>query len=605
MVMNFYNKVIFGIVLMLSCGGVLYGATPAQEQMLRDLDFLKRAFEVKYAPHEWKKSFAGWTLNVAIAEARQQVLNDPLITIKGYQRVVRDLLKTPKDYHVGATFLSTERAYLPFRIKSIGDRYFITFIDRRLLPRVYFNLEEGDELLTFGGAPIADAVNRLRKEEVGDNVLETDRALAELFLTMRVGALGHVVPQGHAPVTGRSRNGGNVETFLLKWQYTEEKVKDDPSILRTTRSRPDFMTEQAAFDNFDLPYTLNTGAHQRQPLLAGHKALLKQMATPVWLTAKEAWGHEAKDVLAMGARKSYLPDLGSVVWRSSESSPFDAYVFKNSDGKWIGYIRIASYEPDGSLTEAAEAFATTMRWFNRFTSALVVDQLNNPGGIDLYAFALMSMLTDRHLETPKHKITLTQEEVYHAAEILPILQDLQEQDLSDRALRNVVGDDIVGYTIDNELLDNLIDHYSFVISEWEEGKTLTRPTHMHGIKYIKPSESGQYTRPILMLINELDFSCGDFVPAILQDNSRVTLMGTRTGGAGGYVEAMSYPNLFGTKQVRLTASIAERITPEGTQTIENLGVTPDIPYTLTETDLQENFRDVKYAINSEIKTLLD
>ena len=107
--------------------------------------------------------------------------------------------------------------------------------------------------------------------------------------------------------------------------------------------------------------------------------------------------------------------------------------------------------------------------------------------------------------------------------------------------------------------------------------------------------------PILLLVNELDFSCGDFFPSILQDNDRATIMGTRTAGAGGAVQGVEVPNLVGVGSMSFTTTIAERINQ---QPLENLGVTPDIEYQMTVEDMQNGFQGYKEAVLEAVEAIL-
>jgi C-terminal processing protease CtpA/Prc len=106
---------------------------------------------------------------------------------------------------------------------------------------------------------------------------------------------------------------------------------------------------------------------------------------------------------------------------------------------------------------------------------------------------------------------------------------------------------------------------------------------------------------MLVYVDELCFSCGDFVPAILQDNGRAILFGKRTAGAGGYVLGVKHPNLNGIRGFTLTGSIAER---KDLQPIENLGVTPDIAYELTIDDARHGYRDLANHLKKAITEIL-
>ncbi|MCE5316132.1 MAG: protease-like activity factor CPAF, partial [Parachlamydia sp.] len=109
------------------------------------------------------------------------------------------------------------------------------------------------------------------------------------------------------------------------------------------------------------------------------------------------------------------------------------------------------------------------------------------------------------------------------------------------------------------------------------------------------------TKPILVLTNGLDLSCGDFFPAILQDNKRATIFGARTAGAGGAMRTFYHPNHFGIDAIHYTSTIAERADKK---LIQNKGVSPDIAYTMTAKDLQDNYSDYIQAVQNSLKTIM-
>jgi len=131
---------------------------------------------------------------------------------------------------------------------------------------------------------------------------------------------------------------------------------------------------------------------------------------------------------------------------------------------------------------------------------------------------------------------------------------------------------------------------------------LTNPTYLGGVDHINPHPNYLYTKPILLLIDHMDFSCGDFFAAIMQDNKRATLFGSKTAGAGGCVTSTSFLNQHGLVKFFYTFSLAERA---DAQIIENLGVAPDIKYELTEADLKTRYQPYAAAVNQAIEKLLN
>ena len=66
-----------------------------------------------------------------------------------------------------------------------------------------------------------------------------------------------------------------------------------------------------------------------------------------------------------------------------------------------------------------------------------------------------------------------------------------------------------------------------------------------------------YTKPLMVMVDEFSASGADMFPAIIQDNHRGSIFGTRTMGAGGSVvgfNATAYTESF----FRITVSMMSR-----------------------------------------------
>lgn len=555
-------------------------ATPSdsiiKRRVLSDLETIRHIFEVKYAPLQWKGEYAKWTLDAAIEEAKNKISSLPNPTLKECQIIIRDFFNSTRDYHVGVRFFSTECASLPFMIKGAQKRYFICDLYKDDLP-MHFPFSVGDEILTFDGRPIHDVVNELRGAEFGSNSPATDLSLAEMNLTYRHGSHGNRVPKGSVVITGRKKGEERVISTKLDWDYFPEKISDFSKM--GTKSLSCAITER----DEDFQNLLKESSFFKKLMI------FHQWDRPKGRAELEMSRH------TLGSRSSYLPRLGKEIWKTSSTWNFDAYIFQTKSGDRIGYIRIPHYEADA---EEFFEFGEIMNIFERKTDALVIDQLNNPGGSLFYLYALASTLANKPYFAPKHHLSLTQEEVQMAVTILSYLDQVDDE----WTARSVLGDEVGGYPVNYEFAELLRQFCTFLINQWNTGKIFTDQIHLFGVDQIKPHPVYRYTKPILVLVNSLDFSCGDFFPAILQDNKRAVLMGTTTAGAGGYVFQTNFPNHSGIKGFRMTGSICRRIDQ---QPIENLGVKPDITYELTPEDLQTNYQPFAREIVKTVESLIE
>ncbi len=543
--------------------------------MVKDLNVIEQTFDVRYAPKEWKKSYANWDLTDQVNDAKLEILEKNQITTKDYQRIVRNLLNTTKDYHVGIQFYSTEVAMLPFSIAGSKGRYFITAAVQEDWPSfMTIPIHVGDEVLFFNSEPIAAVIQKFKLAEYGNPDSLTDQALAEMEFTARGGLRGNIVPQGPVFLTVRKAGTKNVVTSQMSWEYI-----------------PELLTSF---------FSGGTKVGTTSNLIGESPFLKKDMTTPFYVNqskinnfAKQLTVNMDYEPRSLGQKNSFLPPLGRIKWKSQTQDSFQAYIYQTKNKKDVGFIRIPTFYL--GAYEASD-FAEVIAYFADHTDALVIDQMDNGGGSPFFMYTLLSILTDKPLLTTKEREMITSAEIAFAMYMLSEIQQISNQ----AEATSLIGDSISGYPVDMSLVKNLNDHFNFILDEWDAGRTFTNFKHMYGIDYIQPSKNVRYTKPILVLVNSLDFSCADFFPALLQDNKRATILGTRTAGAGGFIVSHEFPNLFGIASFSYTGSIAERVNHNP---IENLGVTPDVWVEFTARDLEFKYSDYIQKVNQVVDSL--
>ncbi len=539
---------------------------PSQDQMVNGLNTIEQIFHDQYAMQDWKKGHLGFDLAKAFDQARSLVT--PTMTLKEYQRVLKKLLNDMNDYHVSIHFDRTERATLPLTIRSAEGHYFLAYVDRTKLSQAFFPYDIGDEVLEFNGHPVDQEIQAIRAISYG-GVEETDQGLAELQLTSRSAATALDVPRGPMNLKIRSRTTGAVSERQLIWDYTPEQIQ--------TNSVPAALAAVSNADDGSAPIKI-----KKREMLWGEWSTLPKPA-------------EENPIGGLGTRKSYVPALGAKIWESDGDANFHAYIFRSPAGHLIGYIRIPHYMGDETwVTEFADVIAK----METTTDALVIDEINNPGGTVLYLYALASLLTQQPLYTPHHRMKITASNAMESLQLLALMKSIKDDASAQAQLGNTLG----GYPVNMEFVQFMRSYAQFVVDQWRSGNTLTDPYFLYGVDKINPyAGKTTYSKPILLLINQLDFSGGDFFPAILQDNQRVTVFGTRTAGAGGYIVPNQIPNELGIDMFVVTGSIARRLKD---QPIENLGVTPDISYSLTVQDFTTGFAPYKASIVQAVDSLV-
>ncbi len=546
----FKSILVFALVLAGSATQAQTLTPEMKAQFSKEIDYVGNLFMTEYAPKAWKEKYLGWNLpaEIATAQLKLSIATD----LYGARMAMAGVIKSTADYHVGFSFYSTERALLGFQVKTVEGKTLIVAIDRTKLSTDVFPFSEGDEILTVDGVPVAGILSDLQMA-LGSNVPKTDLAMADLVLTRRNASSGIKVPRGPVTVAVKSASTGTTESVQLTWDYKPENLsrffQASMTPLNTDKKLPQMVSERA------LSYGL-------------------------------------------GKRDSFLPQFGEKIWETTADNSFQAYIYQNKAGKMVGVVRIPSYLPD-NMDKAVKDFAGIVQKMEKFTSAMVIDQNNNPGGSLFYLYYLVSTLSPNTMIVPKHKVALSYEGAKANIETIKALEEMTSDDEMQKAMG---GKTLHGYPVNYQFGLGVLDFSRFFMSEFKTGKNISESYYLWGVDKINPSQIANYTKPIVILVNQLDFSGGDFFPAIMQDNKRATIVGTRTAGAGGYVLSSTFPNTIGLSHVSYTGSLAERV---DLNPIENLGVTPDVELPMTVEDVRGGYKayikKVQEIVNRQIQ----
>lgn len=131
----------------------------------------------------------------------------------------------------------------------------------------------------------------------------------------------------------------------------------------------------------------------------------------------------------------------------------------------------------------------------------------------------------------------------------------------------------------------VIENYSFekamMESAYYDGRGLTGSVPVCNWTHDYPSSPSAYRKPMIMLVDDFSTSGGDYLPALIQDNKRAKLVGTRTNGAGGSVIGQS-AGWYSETNTAVTVSLIVRLEERQYDAfpkspfLENVGVRPDI-----------------------------
>lgn len=518
-----------------------------QREKLNDLNQLLATIEGGYGPLEYKAQKLGVTTD-GIRAKYEPLIRDSKSNRDFYYTIVK-LIAEFRDGHFGASVPTQQTATLPIFTDLVEGKVLIDDVKREQLPESSFPYRKGDEIVSVDGRPALEVVADLEQYVAMAN-LATRKRVAAMALLRRSGTRYPVPAPGKVKLEIRRGSSAFTDTIELEWKISGE-----------------------AFDEA-LP-------EAPKPSLLFSAPRAKSMEQALQLSARDVFEQNLERETAersyscSGKTRIEIPAGATMLMEE----PFVAYYFPTAKGN-LGYLRIPHYYPQDELTgkflyeETFQQYKWAVKQLEKNTVGLIIDQDHNCGGSVSYLERIVSLFADKPFKGMEFQFRASKPEY------------LSFKGYAKETTAN---------TIDH---DNILIVADLIKKAWEAGQWLSEKTTFNGGMLLSPDADVRYTKPIVMLIDEMSGSGGDGFPSLMQGYGRAKLIGSATMGLGGHVEEQPDLAASGVKY-RMTRSLFFR--PDGVP-VENNGAVPDYPYTITRDDFMYGYRAYRdFAISKVLE----
>ena len=539
--------------LLLTLVATLSYAQLTVDQKVSDFQSLAALYAKRYGPYEWKRDALGVDLfNIAPWLAQVQATKNDL----DFYDVMSQYVASLNDAHDVYQLPSNFQANLNFTVDIYDGKLLVDFINRSRLPAAEFGFVNGYELVSIDGQDAQKLLDGLLRYQIAANPRSTRRLAAEL-LTIRPQYLMPRAPEvPEISVVLFRRPDGNMETYRIPWAKSGMPLTNvgrytTPLSLAAKRSRASSYSGMSTVDPVTDPPVPDESPEYLQLLNRLQNCRLPGKAV-------NNFGAQVP-VFAGGLPTSFVLRQGKSIF-----DPFYSGVF-GANGHTIGFIRIPSFGPTNT-TAALIAFQNEIAYFQANTEGLVIDDMRNPGGSVGYLNAIVSYLMPGKWRSIAFELRATSEWVNAVSSSMVSAASLG-------APQSYI--DLLGM-IKTEIL---------AANAAQRGRTKPIPLDDVTIDRDPAMDSKgnviAYTKPLIVLVDEMSASAGDAFAATIQDNARGALVGWRTMGAGGSVEGWE-AGTYSLGYTTVTESLMNRKNPVVTAEyptapyVENIGVRPDI-----------------------------
>ena len=533
-------------------------------EALADFDQLAETFRSLYGALDRKQARYGFDFETHVREIRARIQNAS--TDAEFQGLFVEFVARFKDAHislspafVGNDALISDDSHsfsLPVSVMPIGNTYVVYDV----APGAANQVKVGDELVTIDGESVEYLVGSLLRYAGTPNVLAAQHmASARVTTRSPYVSLMTGIHAGSSSTLSLRGADGNVRDVSLPW--TESAHAVPPSTTSTPAA----------------------GASTKQTLLAKSslteeivRAELSKMGARVPFFMTDG----VKAQLGLTEVKPSQDALTKFNVTADAAAKIDYFAGTyDLHGKKVLLVRLPDYTPTdvNAAVGYLEALFTEQQ---PNVDALVFDQTHNPGGNLFFAMSVAQLLAKQPFANVVQK---------NHADRLWVLGFAS------------AADQVRAQAPDVATL--LMSEAATIDQAYSAHKPLTEPMPIFDAPTTLDPDPAHWNKPLLLLVDELSVSCGDFVPALVKWNHIAPIFGQTTMGGGGNVEEVA--TLTNTRwTLNLSRGLGTVFDSTGAypdeRFVEDNGVKPDVTYSHTLADFRAGYVGYVAAFNTAL-----
>jgi C-terminal processing protease CtpA/Prc len=465
---------LLSILLLFLLSVPLQARSLTETERLSDFEQLVSMIKSGYGPLHYKENSISMNMETMNTNYRSRV--KAAKTNGEFYYTLIEFIAEFKDSHFSAFVPTTHVASVPFMTDLVEGKVLIDSINREKLSEEAFPFSRGDEVLAVNGEAVDSVVSKMARRK-GAGYELTARRSATMNLTTRAGKI-YDVPTGDVTFTIRHGSSNIIADVKLQWNVSGEAL-DEVGV-------PSFkpFANKSSHRDFDM------------------------------LSIDFVGPRHEKDFRCSGRTRIEIPKDATVIMNTPDA-PFVAYYHPTPKGN-VGYLRIPHYLPMNEQTGEDEydirfaQYAFAVSELEKHTVGLIIDQDHNCGGSVDWLHRMLGLFIGRDFKPIQFKLLANKEEYLEFQKWVA---------------------ETPKFSIEKQNVEKTM---ALLKTSWLNGEFMTPATSIDGAEALY-SYPVRYTKPIIVLIDEMSGSGGDAFPSMIQGFGRAKLLGTRTMGAGGHV----------------------------------------------------------------------